>query len=167
MSRIQIDNAFECIMDASNPKCCITIYKNDDDTTILTIIIHIQTHSLTPPPSLSNHTRSSAHTCINLYFETKMMVHSDADTKHLIAWFSNLIGCTLRKRLLLFDVVILTLCRWMFSIPYTNLHTQYAYSQLSKRELDEHAYTWIVQVALLPVDTIACECIFDSSTDWW
>lgn len=63
MSRIQIDNAFECIMDASNPKCCTTIYKNDDDTTIPTIIIHIYRHREPKPISKQTYiaTKLNAH----------------------------------------------------------------------------------------------------------
>lgn len=115
MSRIQIDNAFECIMDASNPKCCTTIYKNDDDTTIPTIIIHIHSER---EGAETYFAQTSIETKVTACAET-VMGHSDADTKHLIAWFSNLIGCTLHKRLffcslllllVLFDA-ILTLCR--------------------------------------------------------
>lgn len=59
-------------MDASNPKCYTTIYKNDDDTTIPTIIIHIH--------RVEERERESRNLfCTNLYWNANECMCRDGD----------------------------------------------------------------------------------------
>lgn len=61
-----------------------------------------------------------------------------ADTKHSIAWFSNLIGCTLQQKRLLFGI-ILTLCLVECILYLYKIYT--TYTRLNqKRQLDEHVH---------------------------